>query len=77
MYAAFFSSRPLCPVCSNLPDDTADAATISLQPSLKTSDATYRCRSIHELNTFLTEGLFRLPSRYVERKNAAFFITIC
>lgn len=49
-----FLPDPLCPVCSNLPDDTADAAQISLQPSLKTSTETYRCRSIHELNTFLT-----------------------
>ena len=54
MYAAFFSSDPLCPVCSNLPDDTADAAEVSLQPSLKVSTETYRRRSIHELNTFLT-----------------------
>ena len=30
-----FLPDPLCPVCSNLPDDTADAAAISLQPSLK------------------------------------------
>ena len=41
MYAAFFSSDPLCPVCSNLPDDTADAAEVSLQPSLKVSTETY------------------------------------
>ncbi|PDY93714.1 TOMM precursor leader peptide-binding protein [Bacillus toyonensis] len=49
-----FLPDPLCPICSNLPADTADAAQISLQPSLKTSAETYRCRSIHELNTFLT-----------------------
>ncbi len=30
-----FLPDPLCPVCSNLPNDTADAAEISLQPSLK------------------------------------------
>ena len=30
-----FLPDPICPVCSNLPDDTAEAAAISLQPSLK------------------------------------------
>ncbi|HDR7160796.1 TOMM precursor leader peptide-binding protein [Bacillus cereus] len=50
-----FLPDPLCPVCSSLPDDTADAAEVSLQPSLKVSTETYRCRSIHELNTFLTK----------------------
>ncbi|KFM99206.1 bacteriocin biosynthesis protein SagD [Bacillus clarus] len=50
-----FLPDPLCPVCSTLPDDTMAAAQLSLQPSLKTSDDSYRCRSIDELNTFLTK----------------------
>ncbi|KEK22208.1 TOMM precursor leader peptide-binding protein [Bacillus gaemokensis] len=53
-----FLPDPLCPICSTLPDDTAAAACISLQPSLKTSDASYRCRSIKDFNTFLTKDYF-------------------
>ncbi|OOG93435.1 hypothetical protein BTH41_04277 [Bacillus mycoides] len=50
-----FLPDPLCPMCSTLPDDTATDAYISLQSSFKTGNESYRCRSIEDLNTFLTK----------------------
>ncbi|WJE53885.1 TOMM precursor leader peptide-binding protein [Bacillus cereus] len=50
-----FLPDPLCPVCSTIPDDTEAAAYLSLQPSFKTNTESYRCRSIEDLNTFLTK----------------------
>lgn len=50
-----FLPDPLCPMCSSLPDDTESAAHLSLQPCFKTSSDSYRCRSIDDLNTFLTQ----------------------
>lgn len=49
-----FLSDPLCPVCSQLPDDSPDAARISLKPSPKITDS-YRCRSIDDLNKVLVK----------------------
>ncbi|MFD3269273.1 TOMM precursor leader peptide-binding protein [Paenibacillus dendritiformis] len=37
-----------CPVCGNLPDDSPEAAEITLRPSLKLHNS-YRCRSMSEL----------------------------
>ena len=39
-----FLPDPLCPICSQLPDDSLDAARISLKPSPKI-EGSYRCRS--------------------------------
>ncbi|MFJ8530218.1 TOMM precursor leader peptide-binding protein [Bacillus sp. NPDC094106] len=50
-----FLPDPLCPVCSTIRDDSAAAASLSLQPSFKTNDESYRCRSIKDLNTFLAK----------------------
>lgn len=44
---------PLCPVCSQLPDDSSTAAHISLQPSPKIGTDSYRCRSMNELDKVL------------------------
>ncbi|WP_078410373.1 TOMM precursor leader peptide-binding protein [Priestia abyssalis] len=51
----FFLPDPLCPVCSQLPDDSPDAARISLQPSLKISPDSYRSRSMDDLNKVLVK----------------------
>ncbi len=48
-----FLSNPLCSVCGGLPEDSADGAKITLQPTPKTSLDSYRCRSIDDLETFL------------------------
>ncbi|PLR89832.1 TOMM precursor leader peptide-binding protein [Bacillus sp. T33-2] len=48
-----FLPDPLCPVCSELPDDSAEAARIKLQPSPKTSIDSYRCRTMDDLSEVL------------------------
>ncbi|MBY0600185.1 TOMM precursor leader peptide-binding protein [Bacillus bingmayongensis] len=50
-----FLPDPLCPICSTIPEDTEAAAYLSLQPSFKTNGESYRCRSIEDLNAFLTQ----------------------
>lgn len=47
-----FLPDPICPICSQLPDDSMAAAQISLKPSPKITDS-YRCRSIDDLNKVL------------------------
>ncbi|MDQ0268595.1 TOMM precursor leader peptide-binding protein [Cytobacillus purgationiresistens] len=49
-----FLPDPLCPVCSQLPDDSQTAATISLKPSPKISGS-YRCRSMDDLSNVLVK----------------------
>ncbi|WP_082233113.1 TOMM precursor leader peptide-binding protein [Halobacillus massiliensis] len=44
-----------CSVCSHLPEDSAEAAVISLQPSLKVSKNSYRCRSMTDLRSALSK----------------------
>lgn len=54
----FFLPDPLCPICGHLPEDSRDAAQISLKPSLKVGDNIYRSRSLQELKAFLTQDYF-------------------
>lgn len=51
----FFLPDPLCHVCGQLPDDTAIAAQINVQPSPKISENSYRTRSMSELKTVLND----------------------
>lgn len=51
--AHFFLPDPLCKACGRIPDDSAIAARISLQPSPKISANSYRCRSAVELKGLL------------------------
>ena len=50
-----FLPDPTCPMCSSLPNDTAELAQINLQSCLKIKGG-YRSRSIEELKTMLAEG---------------------
>ncbi|PLR82437.1 bacteriocin biosynthesis protein SagD [Bacillus canaveralius] len=50
-----FLPDPLCPVCSQIPDDSPTAARISLQPSPKISIDSYRCRSMNDLSKVLVK----------------------
>ena len=50
-----FLPDPTCPMCSTLPNDTAELAQIKLQSCLKINGG-YRSRSIEELKTVLAEG---------------------
>jgi len=49
----FILPDPSCQVCGHLPEDTADAAVIALQPSPKISVGSYRCRPLAELQKVL------------------------
>jgi ribosomal protein S12 methylthiotransferase accessory factor len=51
----FFLPHPYCPKCSELPEDIADLAKITLKQSPKTSMESYRCRSIEELQKVLNK----------------------
>lgn len=50
-----FLPDPLCPLCSSIPDDTADSALIKLKSSPKINESGYRCRSIKDLKTVLVK----------------------
>ena len=43
-----------CSVCSHLPEDSRTDAVITLKPSLKISEDSYRCRSMNDLSTVLS-----------------------
>lgn len=49
----FFLPDPLCPVCSTVPDDTADLVEIALKSCPKISEDQYRSRSMDELKIVL------------------------
>ncbi|MCQ6268196.1 TOMM precursor leader peptide-binding protein [Fictibacillus sp. WQ 8-8] len=49
----FFLPDPYCPVCGDLPEDTADTAEIILKQSPKTSIDSYRCRSLEDMEKVL------------------------
>ncbi|MGC5327874.1 TOMM precursor leader peptide-binding protein [Brevibacillus sp. SYSU BS000544] len=49
----FFLPDPSCPVCGHLPDDSKEAAQISLQPSPKISVDSYRCKPMDDLKKVL------------------------
>ncbi|MFY4776539.1 TOMM precursor leader peptide-binding protein [Metabacillus sp. RGM 3146] len=50
-----FLPDPFCAVCGSLPDDSPEAAVISLQSSRKISKNSYRCRSMDELSKVLAK----------------------
>ncbi|MFD2370586.1 TOMM precursor leader peptide-binding protein [Brevibacillus sp. GCM10020057] len=49
----FILPDPSCQICGHLPEDSADRAVISLQPSPKISAGSYRCRKLEELQNVL------------------------
>ena len=49
-----FLPDPLCPVCSQLPEDSPTAARVSLKQSPKI-EGSYRCRSMDDLNKVLVK----------------------
>ncbi|EGL15244.1 MULTISPECIES: TOMM precursor leader peptide-binding protein [unclassified Paenibacillus] len=59
---------PLCPVCSQLLDDSSAAADISLQPSPKISADSYRCRGMDELNKVLTQDYLDYRTGFLNGK---------
>ncbi|MFJ7755717.1 TOMM precursor leader peptide-binding protein [Peribacillus muralis] len=63
-----FLPDPLCPVCSQLPDDTMDRARISLQPSPKISPDSYRTRSMEELGKVLARDYLDSRTGFLNSK---------
>ncbi|MEH7109137.1 TOMM precursor leader peptide-binding protein [Bacillus sp. JJ1764] len=51
----FFLPDPLCPICSQIPKDTSELASIKLKPSPKLNPSGYRCRSMDELKNVLVK----------------------
>jgi ribosomal protein S12 methylthiotransferase accessory factor len=49
----FFLPDPLCPICSPIPEDTAELAQINLKSSPKLTGTGYRSRSLEDLKTVL------------------------
>ncbi|MEK8132612.1 TOMM precursor leader peptide-binding protein [Paenibacillus filicis] len=45
--------NPLCPICGNLPEDSAEAARIELQPSPKLQPGSFRSRPLDSLQPLL------------------------
>lgn len=50
-----FLPDPLCPVCGNLPEDSADGARIALKSNPKASPDVYRVRPMEELKAVLAD----------------------
>ncbi|MDN4075874.1 TOMM precursor leader peptide-binding protein [Fictibacillus terranigra] len=64
----FFLPDPLCPVCGQLPDDSPEAARISLQPSPKVSPDSYRCRPMDDLKKVLAKDYLDSRTGFLNRK---------
>ncbi|GAX91758.1 TOMM precursor leader peptide-binding protein [Effusibacillus lacus] len=64
----FFLPDPLCPVCSQLPDDSPEAARITLQPSPKISADSYRCRSMDDLKQVLVKDYLDYRTGFLNGK---------
>ncbi|NOU91953.1 TOMM precursor leader peptide-binding protein [Paenibacillus sp. LMG 31456] len=64
----FFLPDPLCPVCGGLLDDTPSTARISLQPSPKISEKSYRCRSLEDMKRFLIEDYLDYKTGFLNGK---------
>ncbi|MGE6375854.1 TOMM precursor leader peptide-binding protein [Peribacillus muralis] len=63
-----FLPDPLCPVCSQLPDDTMGRARISLQPSPKISPDSYRTRSMEDLSEVLARDYLDSRTGFLNSK---------
>lgn len=53
-----FVPNPLCPVCGRLPDDSPEAARVTLEPRLKPNAESYRSRSADKLKDVLVSDYF-------------------
>lgn len=58
----FFLPDPLCPLCSQPPDDSEEGARVSLLPRPKPHPDSYRCRSLNELKD-------RLRNDYLDHRS--------
>ncbi|MBS4176535.1 TOMM precursor leader peptide-binding protein [Lederbergia citrea] len=63
-----FLPDPLCKTCSLLPNDSPEAARITLQPSPKISPDSFRCRSIVDLNKILRKEYLDHKTGFLNEK---------
>ncbi|MFB4162943.1 TOMM precursor leader peptide-binding protein [Alteribacillus sp. JSM 102045] len=63
-----FLPDPLCPVCGQLPDDSAAMAEISLKSSPKISTDSYRCRSMDDLSKVLVKDYLDARTGFLNDK---------
>jgi ribosomal protein S12 methylthiotransferase accessory factor len=63
-----FLPDPLCPVCGQLPDDSPNAARISLKQSPKISMDNYRCRSMDDLKKVLAKDYLDHKTGFMNSK---------
>lgn len=64
----FFLPDPMCPVCGRLPEDSPASAEISLQPSLKINENSYRSRSLEELKEGLVKDYLDYKAGFLNGK---------
>jgi ribosomal protein S12 methylthiotransferase accessory factor len=64
----FILPDPLCHICGPLPDDSASAAQISLQPRPKVSADSYRCRPMGALKEVLINDYLDYQTGLINRK---------
>ncbi len=64
----FFLPDPTCPVCGNLPEDTAPAAHITLKTAPKLGSNSFRCRSMDELKQVLAKDYLGTRTGFLSRK---------
>lgn len=63
-----FLPDPLCPVCGQLPDDSANGARIKLKQSPKISMDNYRCRSMDALKKVLAKDYLDQKTGFMNSK---------
>lgn len=64
----FFLPDPLCEVCGRLPDDSSNAARITLQPSPKISADSFRCRPMDDLKEVLVKDYLDYRTGFLNGK---------
>lgn len=64
----FVLPDPLCPVCGRLPDDSPEAARITLRSSPKISETSYRSRSLDDLKAVLADDYLDYKTGFLNGK---------
>ncbi|NGQ93611.1 TOMM precursor leader peptide-binding protein [Brevibacillus sp. SYP-B805] len=64
----FILPDPLCSVCGQVPDDSASAARIALNPSPKVSADSYRCRPMDDLKEVLVKDYLDFRTGFLNGK---------
>ncbi|QHT61137.1 TOMM precursor leader peptide-binding protein [Paenibacillus lycopersici] len=68
----YFLPEQSCPICSRLPDDSAEAAAITLRPCMKPDRQHYRSRSMSELRKVLARDYLDSRTGLINGKQSDF-----